>query len=211
MLLLRAGSSVSHLLPHLFYFSLTSHSHPTPHQQLRTCKSAAHAPSPNPRRRHLGTLASHHDLYISDPLVSISIHASRSILFVWTIMFHSNTHCLLSTVYCRLPSVHYLCSYLTRYHHYRYPLLFLLCYSSLPLSATRSVLRTHSSAITSSFPQLWPLIALYLFWALVLDKSPEDGGRSSQWVRSMRFWTYFAEYYPASYVCSYSLIIFDSS
>ncbi|KAI5122490.1 hypothetical protein M0805_001399 [Coniferiporia weirii] len=49
-----------------------------------------------------------------------------------------------------------------------------------------------------SYPPLWPLILTYVIWMYFIDKSPEYGGRSSQWVRSMRIWTYFAEYYPAS-------------
>ncbi|KAL5492340.1 DGA1 [Sanghuangporus weigelae] len=51
-----------------------------------------------------------------------------------------------------------------------------------------------------SFPSLWPVAALYMIWVYFIDKSPERGGRSSQWFRSMRFWTYFAEYYPTSCV-----------
>jgi 2-acylglycerol O-acyltransferase 2 len=52
-----------------------------------------------------------------------------------------------------------------------------------------------------SFPPLWPLLTVYLTWARCIDDSPERGGRSSQWFRSSRFWRYFADYYPASYVC----------
>lgn len=49
-----------------------------------------------------------------------------------------------------------------------------------------------------AFPPLWPALVYYIVWIYYLDKSPENGGRSSQWFRSMRFWKYFAEYYPAS-------------
>jgi len=51
-----------------------------------------------------------------------------------------------------------------------------------------------------SFPPLWPLLASYMFWVLVIDKSPVTGGRSSEWFRGMRFWRYFSEYYPASFI-----------
>ena len=51
----------------------------------------------------------------------------------------------------------------------------------------------------SSIPPLWPLLAVYLFWVRCIDKSPENGGRTSQWFRSLSFWKYFADYYPASY------------
>lgn len=49
-----------------------------------------------------------------------------------------------------------------------------------------------------SFPPLWPWLAAYLIWARCIDNSPEEGGRMSPWFRSIMFWKYFAEYYPAS-------------
>lgn len=49
-----------------------------------------------------------------------------------------------------------------------------------------------------SFPPLWPFLATYTAWALYVDKSPEHGGRFNPWIRSSRFFKYFAEYYPAS-------------
>lgn len=51
----------------------------------------------------------------------------------------------------------------------------------------------------SSYPPLWPALALYALW-IYLDQSPEHAGRLSMWFRSVRFWRYFAEYYPASCV-----------
>ncbi|KAF8647582.1 hypothetical protein AX16_006604 [Volvariella volvacea WC 439] len=51
-----------------------------------------------------------------------------------------------------------------------------------------------------SFPPLWPILAIYMIWVLWIDKSPENGGRSSRWFRSSRFWKYFADYYPASFL-----------
>jgi 2-acylglycerol O-acyltransferase 2 len=52
--------------------------------------------------------------------------------------------------------------------------------------------------IISSYPPLWPIILIYLVWVRYLDTSPEDGGRRSEWFRSLKAWQYFAEYYPAS-------------
>ncbi|EMD39095.1 hypothetical protein CERSUDRAFT_112788 [Gelatoporia subvermispora B] len=49
-----------------------------------------------------------------------------------------------------------------------------------------------------SFPQTWPFLAIYVFWVLYIDQSPERGGRISPWVRRLSFWRYFADYYPAS-------------
>ncbi|KAJ7230645.1 DAGAT-domain-containing protein [Mycena pura] len=50
-----------------------------------------------------------------------------------------------------------------------------------------------------SYPPLWPPLFAYQFWITFVDKSPENGRRSSQWCRSLKIWTYFADYYPASY------------
>ncbi|EJD07520.1 diacylglycerol-acyltransferase [Fomitiporia mediterranea MF3/22] len=44
-----------------------------------------------------------------------------------------------------------------------------------------------------------------MIWVYFVDSSPENGGRSSHWFRSMRFWTYFAEYYPASMLKEHDL------
>jgi len=49
-----------------------------------------------------------------------------------------------------------------------------------------------------------------MFWVLVVDKSPVTGGRSSQWFRGMRFWRYFSEYYPASYVFALTSFYIDT-
>lgn len=62
-----------------------------------------------------------------------------------------------------------------------------------PLPAAPAHLRGRSC------PPLWPLLAAYGLW-IWLDASPEHGGRTSPWFRAGRFWRYFAEYYPASYV-----------
>ncbi|KAF4610836.1 hypothetical protein D9613_007188 [Agrocybe pediades] len=51
-----------------------------------------------------------------------------------------------------------------------------------------------------SVPPLWPILAVYFIWARCIDNAPDHGGRSSQWFRSMRFWRYFADYYPASFL-----------
>jgi hypothetical protein len=57
---------------------------------------------------------------------------------------------------------------------------------------------THIFGVPRSIPPLWPLLIAYLFWILYIDGSADHGGRSSPWFRSMRFWRYFADYYPAS-------------
>ncbi|KII86073.1 hypothetical protein PLICRDRAFT_44532 [Plicaturopsis crispa FD-325 SS-3] len=51
-----------------------------------------------------------------------------------------------------------------------------------------------------SFPPLWPVMATYFVWIYFIDKSPEHGGRMSPWFRSARFWKYFADYYPSSFL-----------
>jgi len=53
---------------------------------------------------------------------------------------------------------------------------------------------------SSSFPPLWPFLAAYQIWVLWIDQSPEHGGRIAPWFRRWRFWNYFADYYPASWV-----------
>jgi len=49
-----------------------------------------------------------------------------------------------------------------------------------------------------SVPPLWPPIFVYLLWIRYFDRSPEHGGRWSEWFRGARFFKYFAEYYPSS-------------
>jgi hypothetical protein len=49
-----------------------------------------------------------------------------------------------------------------------------------------------------SIPPLWPLLVSYLLWILCVDNSSDHGGRRNPWFRSIRFWRYFADYYPAS-------------
>jgi len=64
--------------------------------------------------------------------------------------------------------------------------------------STAIVWSTFAFLILLSFPPLWPLLAVYMIWAIYIDRSPEHGGRLSPWFRSGRFWRYFADYYPAS-------------
>jgi hypothetical protein len=52
--------------------------------------------------------------------------------------------------------------------------------------------------LTSSIPPLWPLLVAYLLWIHYIDNSSDHGGRRNPWFRSIRFWRYFADYYPAS-------------
>jgi len=51
-----------------------------------------------------------------------------------------------------------------------------------------------------SLPPLWPVLAVYMTWVVLIDKSPVTGGRSSLWFRQARFWRYFSDYYPASLI-----------
>ncbi|KAJ7607837.1 DAGAT-domain-containing protein [Mycena polygramma] len=62
------------------------------------------------------------------------------------------------------------------------------------------VLATVVFLLLCSYPPLWPFLGTYHIWALWIDKSPEHGGRTSWWFRSAKFWTYFADYYPASFL-----------
>ncbi|KAI0305803.1 DAGAT-domain-containing protein [Multifurca ochricompacta] len=59
-----------------------------------------------------------------------------------------------------------------------------------------------------SYPPVWPFMIAYIIW-IHIDSTPERGGRMSPWFRSIRFWKFFAEYYPASYkkasICFLSL------
>jgi len=60
-----------------------------------------------------------------------------------------------------------------------------------------------------SFPPLWPILTIYLVWSLWIDNASETGGRPSNFVRSLPFWRYFADYYPATYVFSSSFAIYS--
>jgi len=62
------------------------------------------------------------------------------------------------------------------------------------------VLSAAAFLLLCSYPPLWPFLAVYAIWGRWIDKSPEHGGRRSPWFRSLRFWQYFAEYYPASFM-----------
>ena len=57
-----------------------------------------------------------------------------------------------------------------------------------------------NDVVCSSMPPLWPFIVAYIVWVMWIDKAPERGGRMSHSFRSISFWRYFAEYYPASCV-----------
>ncbi|KAF8997870.1 DAGAT-domain-containing protein [Cyathus striatus] len=61
------------------------------------------------------------------------------------------------------------------------------------------VITTCSFLILCSFPPLWPFIAIYVIW-MRFDTKPAKGGRMSMWFRSLSFWKYFADYYPASFL-----------
>ncbi|KAI9480399.1 MAG: diacylglycerol acyltransferase, partial [Benjaminiella poitrasii] len=50
-----------------------------------------------------------------------------------------------------------------------------------------------------AFPFLWPVQIAYLIY-LWLDKTPENGGRRSEWFRRLPCWSYFAGYFPIKLV-----------
>ncbi|KAG6877538.1 hypothetical protein C0993_006231 [Termitomyces sp. T159_Od127] len=62
------------------------------------------------------------------------------------------------------------------------------------------VITTVAFLLLCSIPPLWPLLGIYMIWVRFFDKSPEHGGRMSPWFRSLRYWKYFADYYPASFL-----------
>ncbi|POV94810.1 hypothetical protein PSHT_16006 [Puccinia striiformis] len=51
-----------------------------------------------------------------------------------------------------------------------------------------------------SYPITWPILIPYTIWILVVDPAPEKGGRLVQSVRTWKFWTLFASYFPVSLV-----------
>ncbi|KAF7317850.1 Diacylglycerol o-acyltransferase [Mycena kentingensis (nom. inval.)] len=51
-----------------------------------------------------------------------------------------------------------------------------------------------------SYPPLWPFLLAYHVWVNFVDGAAEHGGRMSRWFRSAKMWTYFADYYPASFL-----------
>ncbi|VDC05025.1 unnamed protein product [Peniophora sp. CBMAI 1063] len=67
------------------------------------------------------------------------------------------------------------------------------------LWSTSIILSTFLFLFLCAIPPLWPLIFCYVIWMLYIDSAPEHGGRMSPWFRSISFWKYFAEYYPASF------------
>jgi len=62
------------------------------------------------------------------------------------------------------------------------------------------ILTTFVFLYLCSFPPLWPAIVIYTIWVRHIDQSPVTGGRPKVWFRQSRFWRYFAEYYPASFI-----------
>ena len=47
------------------------------------------------------------------------------------------------------------------------------------------------------FSSYYPLALLYLGWAYLYDtKTPSHGGRRSKFMRSLRIWKYFRDYFP---------------
>ena len=51
------------------------------------------------------------------------------------------------------------------------------------------------------FSSYYPLALLYLGWAYLLDyKTPSHGGRRSEFMRHLKIWTYFRDYFPIQLV-----------
>ncbi|KAK2506405.1 hypothetical protein MC885_017440 [Smutsia gigantea] len=48
------------------------------------------------------------------------------------------------------------------------------------------------------FKPLWPVPALYFAWFFLDWKTPEQGGRSSAWVRNWCVWTHIGDYFPTT-------------
>ena len=51
------------------------------------------------------------------------------------------------------------------------------------------------------FTSYYPLAILYLSWAYLIDgRTPEHGGRRSNFIRKLRIWKYFRDYFPITLV-----------
>lgn len=50
-------------------------------------------------------------------------------------------------------------------------------------------------------PTFWPFCLAYMLY-IYYDTAPEHGGRRVEWVRNMRFWKWFADYFPVKLVAS---------
>lgn len=68
------------------------------------------------------------------------------------------------------------------------------------LWSTSIIIASFFFLLLCSIPPLWPFIFAYIIWMFYIDTAPEHGGRMSHWFRSLPFWRYFAEYYPASLI-----------
>ncbi|KAI9322117.1 diacylglycerol acyltransferase type 2A [Dichotomocladium elegans] len=52
-------------------------------------------------------------------------------------------------------------------------------------------------ALLAAIPLFWPIVIAYLVWVYT-DKAPSRGGRRVEWVRRLRMWKYFADYFPTT-------------
>uniref|UniRef100_A0A670KLI6 Acyltransferase n=1 Tax=Podarcis muralis TaxID=64176 RepID=A0A670KLI6_PODMU len=57
-----------------------------------------------------------------------------------------------------------------------------------------------------AFTSFWPISALYLAWLIYDWNTPENGGRSSTWVRNWSIWNYFRDYFPIQLVKTHDLL-----
>jgi hypothetical protein len=50
-----------------------------------------------------------------------------------------------------------------------------------------------------AFPVFWPFIIAYLLFVL-FDEAPENGGRRIEWMRQLRVWKWFVDYFPVKLI-----------
>ena len=51
------------------------------------------------------------------------------------------------------------------------------------------------------FTSYYPIAILYITWAYLIDgKTPEHGGRRSNYIRRLRVWKYFRDYFPITLI-----------
>ncbi|XP_029472075.1 diacylglycerol O-acyltransferase 2-like [Rhinatrema bivittatum] len=56
------------------------------------------------------------------------------------------------------------------------------------------------------FTCLWPLLVLYCIWWIIDWKTPEKGGRKSQWMSQWAVWKHFKNYFPVKLLKTADLV-----
>ncbi|XP_072837244.2 diacylglycerol O-acyltransferase 2 isoform X1 [Pogona vitticeps] len=56
------------------------------------------------------------------------------------------------------------------------------------------------------FTNFWPISAFYVAWLIFDWETPEKGGRSSSWIRSLAVWDHFRDYFPIQLVKTHDLL-----